>query len=124
MSYKELIIDRGKYKRKKKLYNVSKINSSYEEGDYQTFISYVIKCFYPSIIVDDKLLKYLKEDYFDRFHKYNYGNLRQIVFDIGILLKVEDNPMSKLIELYENTTYNRNSSYNKKFKFRVLPKFN
>ena len=124
MSYKELIIDCGKYKKKKKLFNVSKINSSYEEEDYQTFIFYVVKCFYPSIIVDDKLLKYLKEDYFDRFHKYNYGNLRQIVFDIGILLRVEDNPMSKLIELYENTTYNRSSSYNKKFKLRVLPKFN
>ena len=47
MDYKTLITDKNDFKRKYVLSNISRINKSYEEEDYDNFIKYSIICFYP-----------------------------------------------------------------------------
>ena len=122
MNYKTLITDRNDFKRKRVLSNISRINKSYEQEDYDNFIKYSIDCFYPRHKVNKNTISYIRKKYFDQFHKHNYGNLRQIVLDIGIILKVEDG-LKRVKHMYtENDIYKNN--YNKKFKLVVLPKFN
>ena len=122
MDYKTLITDKNDFKRKYVLSNISKINKSYEEEDYDNFIKYSIICFYPRHEGNKNIISYIRKKYFDQFHYHNYGNLKQIVLDIGIILKVKDG-MKRVKNMYtENDIYKNN--YNKKFKLMVLPKFN
>lgn len=122
MDYKTLITDKNDFKRKHVLSNISKINKSYENEDYDNFIKYSIVCFYPTHESKEKVINYIRKKYFDKFHCHNYGNLKQIVFDIGIILKVKDG-MKRLENMYNDNNIYKNN-YNKKFKLMVLPKFN
>lgn len=122
MDYKTLITDKNDFKRKHVLSNISKINKSYENEDYDNFIKYSIKYFYPRHKQNEEIIKFIRKRYFVKFHRYNYGNLKQIVLDIGIILKVDDG-IKRVEKMYnENDIYKNN--YNKKFKLMVLPKFN
>ena len=122
MDYKTLITERNDFKRKHVLSNISRINKSYEDEDYDNFIKYSIICFYPKHKSKIRDISYIRKKYFDKFHYHNYGNLRQIVLDIGIILKVKYG-LKKVENMYtENDIYKNN--YNKKFKLMVLPKFN
>ena len=122
MDYKILITEKNEFKKKHVLSNMSKINKSYGDKDYDNFIKYSIIYFYPSHDTKEKVTKYIRKKYFDKFHHYNHGNLKQIVFDIGIILKVKDG-IKRLDNMYNKNNIYKNN-YNKKFKLMVLPKFN
>ena len=122
MDYKKLITEKNDFKRNLVLSNISKINKSYGDKDYDNFIKYSIVCFYPRHEPKEKVIKYIRKKYFDKFHHYNYNNLKQIVFDIGIILKVKDG-IKRLEKMYNKNNIYKNN-YNKKFKLMVLPKFN
>ena len=122
MDYKTLITDKNDFKRKHVLSNISQVNKSYQEEDYDNFIKYSIICFYPRHMGNENIISYIRKKYFDQYHYHNYDNLKQIVLDIGIILKVKDG-LNKVTNMYtENDIYKNN--YNKKFKLMVLPKFN
>lgn len=79
MDYKTLITDKNDFKRKHVLSNISKINKSYENEDYDNFIKYSIKYFYPRHKQNEEIIKFIRKRYFVKFHRYNYGDRKSVV---------------------------------------------
>jgi hypothetical protein len=131
-----------------RIYNNKLIKKYFKEKDFESFIIYVLKEYYPSQKREDKIVDKINNEYLQFCYQYNKENIPKIILEIGLIIKCK-NSIDIIKKFYQNCKKKdnekvkkekhnieklndnlmdffdiRKNNYNKTFKMKVLPKYN
>ena len=111
-----------------KLYQKNKtkeiIKRYLNENDFDNAVLFILKQYYPNFLRKndwEKTMNYLKYNYFEKYFKFNKNNYSQIIFDIGIILKIQSG-LDQIKRLYNLKKRKRKN--NEKLQTDLLDFFN
>ena len=94
------------------------------ENNFDNAVLFILKQYYPNFLRKndwEKTINYLRYNYFEKYFKFNKNNYSQIIFDIGIILKIQ-NGLDQIKRLYNLKKRKRKN--NEKLQTDLLDFFN
>ena len=73
----------------------------YKEKDFYSCIFYILKLHFPKIIITNKIIEKLKNNYFDIYYKYN-DDIDNVLRDLNIIFTYGNNGYDRIENYYNN----------------------
>lgn len=124
MSNLKCIIEKQNIKLYQKKKTEKLIKRYLNENDFDNAVLCILKQYYPNFLRKndwEKTMNYLRYNYLEKYFKFNKNNYSQIIFDIGIILKIQSG-LDQIKRLYNLKKRKRKN--NEKLQTDLLNFFN